>query len=100
MKLELIITLQLALELIDESSQNGKIIKKELEVAIEKAYNQLYQQDPETIINLINARSMLIYKIASLNEPDMVLLSSVVDTFVERIEEVRENHVVFFDKLL
>lgn len=96
MKLELILTLQLALELVDDDIY----IKKELEKSIESAYNALYSQDPEMTINLMNAKHKLISHIANLNEPDAFLLSDIVDEVITNIDKFRENRTLYLSQLL
>jgi hypothetical protein len=96
MKLELILTLQLALELVDDDVY----IKKELEKSIESAYNALYSQDPQMTINLMNAKHKLISHIANLNEPDAFLLSDIVDEVITNIDKFRENRTLYLSQLL
>ena len=96
MRIELILTLQLALELADDNIY----IKKELEKSIESAYNSLYAQDPEMAINLINSKHKLISHIAKLNEPDAFLLSDIVDDVVTNIDKFRENRTLYLSQLL
>jgi hypothetical protein len=96
MKTELILTLQLALELADDNIY----IKKELEKSIESAYNALYAQDPQMVINLINAKYKLISNIAKLKEPDAFLLSDIVDEVVSNIDKFRENRTLYLSQLL
>lgn len=104
--IELLITLQLALELMDEyklkgrAKQTANMFKNALEAEISSNYNRIFKEDQETVLNSMNYKQLLIENIASLNEADAILLSDFVNKFVENIEEVREKKELMFDKLI
>lgn len=103
---ELVTTLQLALELMDVYKLKGRakntanLFKNALESDIMESYNRLYKKDPEMLTNSLNFKNQLIEDIASLNEPDSILLSDFVRKFIENIKEVREKKTLIFDKLI
>jgi len=104
--LELLITLQLALELMDEYKLKGRakntanMFKNALENDIMQNYHRVYNEDPQMLTNSLNFKNKLIENIASLGEADCLLLSDFVDKFIENIQEVREKKVMVFDKLI
>jgi hypothetical protein len=104
--LELLVTLQLALELMDEYKLKGRakntanMFKDALESDIMQNYHRVYKEDPEMLTNSLNFKNQMIEDIASLSEADSILLSDFIHKFIENIEEVREKKILIFDKLI
>lgn len=104
--IELSLTLQLALELMDEARLRGKaknfakLLKNEIEKEVVYNYNKIYSNDPEMVTNLMNSRNRLISQISDLNEPDLLLISDSVKYAIDNIDKLRENKVLFLNKLL
>ena len=104
--IELSLTLQLALELMDEMKLRGKaknftnLLKNEIEKDVVHNYNTMYANDPQMATNLMNARHRLISQIAELDEPDLLLMSDIVNHVMSNIEKARENKVIFLNQLL
>lgn len=104
--LELLVTLQLALELMDayklkgRTKQTANMFKDALENDIVSNYHRLFKEDQQMMLNSMNYKNLLIENIASLNEADAILLSDFVNKFIENIQEVREKKELMFDKLI
>ncbi len=104
--IELSLTLQLGLELMDEMKLKGRaknfanLLKNELEKDIVYNYNVMYKNDPQMTTNLMNARHRLISQVAELDEPDLLLMSDIVNHVIANIEKARENKVIFLNQLL
>lgn len=104
--IELLVTLQLALELMDEYKLKGRakntanMFKDALEKDIMQNYHRVYNEDPEMLTNSLNFKNQMIVDIASLGENDAILLADYIRKFMENIEEVREKKVMIFDKLI
>ncbi|WP_296683574.1 hypothetical protein [Flavobacterium sp.] len=104
--IELLVTLQLALELMDEYNLKGRakntanMFKDALEKDIMQNYHRVYNEDPEILTNSLNFKNQMIVDIASLGENDAILLADYIRKFMENIEEVREKKVLIFDKLI
>lgn len=104
--IELSLTLQLALELMDEMRLKGKtknlanLLKNDIERDVVNNYNTMYKNDPQMVTNLMNSRHRLISQIAELDEPDLLLLSHVINHVVDNIDKARENRVLFLNELL
>jgi hypothetical protein len=104
--IELLVTLQLALEFMDEYKLKGRakntanMFKDALESDIMQNYHRVYKEDPEMLTNSLNFKNQMIEDIASLSEADSILLSDFIHKFIENIEEVREKKILIFDKLI
>jgi hypothetical protein len=104
--IELLVTLQLALELMDEYNLKGRakntanMFKDALEKDIMQNYHRVYNEDPEMLTNSLNFKNQMIVDIASLGENDAILLADYIRKFMENIDEVREKKVLIFDKLI
>jgi hypothetical protein len=104
--IELSLTLQLALELMDEMRLKGKtknlanLLKNDIERDVVNNYNTMYKNDPQMVTNLMNSRHRLISQIAELDEPDLLLLSHIINHVVDNIDKARENRVLFLNELL
>lgn len=104
--IELLVTLQLALELMDEYKLKGRakntanMFKDALESDIMQNYHRVYKEDPEMLTNSLNFKNQMIEDIASLSEADSILLSDFIHKFIENIDEVREKKILIFDKLI
>lgn len=103
---ELTLAMQLVLELMDDvglkgrTKQLGNMFVKELEKTVEDNYNKIYSGDPEITTNVMNSKHRLISQISELNEADAVMLSDLVNDYVENIEQFREKKVTYFTELL
>lgn len=60
----------------------------------------MYKNDPQMVTNLMNSRHRLISQIAEFDEPDLLLLSHVINHVVDNIDKARENRVLFLNELL
>lgn len=104
--IELLVTLQLALELMDEYKLKGRakntanMFKDALEKDIMQNYHRVYNEDPEMLTNSLNFKNQMIVDIASLGENDAILLADYIRKFMENIDEIREKKVLIFDKLI
>jgi hypothetical protein len=104
--LELVLTLQLTLELMDDykltglPKKYGNMFKKSLEKNVSESYDRLYADDSEFLTNAMNIKNKLISNIASLNEADAILLSEFINKFMDNIEIARKKGVIFFDKIV
>lgn len=104
--IELLVTLQLALELMDEYKLKGRakntanMFKSALEKDVMDNYHRVFKQDAEILINSLNFKNQMIEDIASLSEADSILLSDFIHKFIENIDEVREKKILIFDKLI
>lgn len=104
--IELLVTLQLALELMDEYKLKGRakntanMFKDALEKDIMQNYHRVYNEDPEMLTNSLNFKNQMIVDIASLGENDAILLADYIRKFMENINEIREKKVLIFDKLI
>lgn len=103
---EITLAMQLVLELMDDiglkgrTKQLGNMFVKELEKTVEDNYNKMYQNDPQAAINVMNSKHRLISQISKMNEPDAIMLSDLINHYVENIEEFREKKVTYFTELL
>tara|TARA_B110000908_G_scaffold36958_1_gene44349 strand:+ start:3739 stop:4092 length:354 start_codon:yes stop_codon:yes gene_type:complete len=104
--LELVLTLQLTLELMDEyklkglPKKYGNMFKNSLEKDLSQSYDRLYNIDQEYTTNAMNKKNQLISNIASFNEVDAILFAQFAEKFIDNIEIARKKGVVFFDKLI
>lgn len=104
--LELVLTLQLALEIMDEynlkglSKKYGNMFKNTIEKSLSSSYDRLYADDSEFVTNAMNMKNKMISDIAKLNEADAILLASFIQKFMDNIEIARKNGLIFFDKLI
>jgi hypothetical protein len=102
---ELTLALQLSLEIMEDAGlkgrpkQLGNMFFKELKVA-EENYNKMYHNDPEITINVMNSKHRLISQIAEMDEADAVMLSDLINHYVENIQEFRDKKVTYFTQLL
>lgn len=102
--IELLFTLQLALEIMDDYQLKGilknkaNMFKQELEKDINRSYDRVYAQDPEMAMNCMNLKHRMISQIASLDEADCTVMSEYVNKFFENIDDHRQNDVVYMTK--
>ena len=91
--MELVFTLQLALEIMDEYKLNGllkkhgNMFKRTLESNVGKAYDRVFSLDQEMAINAMNLKQRMISQIASLPEPEAIVFSEYVNNFFENKEK-------------
>ena len=104
--LELVLTLQLTLELMDEyklkglPKKYGNMFKNSLEKDLSQSFDRLYKIDEEYTTNAMNKKNELISNIASLNEVDAILFAEFSNKFMKNIDLARKKGVVLFDKLI
>jgi hypothetical protein len=97
---ELLFTLQLALEIMDEYKLKGllknkaNMFKMELEKTINDSYDRVYSIDPHMVMTSMNFKHRMISQIASLPEEDAVILSEYVNRFFEDIDKYRKEIIV------
>lgn len=97
---ELLFTLQLALEIMDEYKLKGllknkaNMFKNELERTINESYDRVYAIDPGMVMTSMNYKHRMISQIASLPEEDAVIFSEYVNKFFEDIDRHRQEIVV------
>lgn len=103
--MELLLTMQLAVELMDEYKLKGNVKRKanmfrqELKKVLDNAYDTAYAADPKYMTNALNYKHKMISAIAELSEPDALLLASFVEKFYNNIDEFRSKGVVEFDNI-
>lgn len=102
--IELLFTLQLALEIMDDYKLKGvlknkaNMFKKELEKDLNHSYDRVYAQDPEMAMNCMNIKHRMISQIASLDEADCTVMSEYVNKFFENIDDHRQNDIIYMTK--
>lgn len=100
---ELVLTLQLALEIMDEYKLAGKVknfanmFKKELEKDVSRAYDRIYAIDPTIVTNGINIKHKLISQFATLGEDDAMLVAQKLSNMIDNIEDLRNEPVYVVD---
>ena len=100
---ELVLTLQLALEIMDEYNLSGKVknfakmFKNELERDVSKAYDRIYAVDPTIVTNGINIKHRLISQFAALGEDDAMLVAQKMSEMIDNIDELRNEPVYVVD---
>jgi len=103
--MELVFTLQLALEIMDEYKLNGllkkhgNMFKRTLESNVGKAYDRVFSLDQEMAINAMNLKHRMISQIASLPEPEAIVFSEYVNNFFENKEQAISNTQVMITKV-
>jgi len=91
--LELLITLQLALEIMDEYKLNGltkrraNLFKESIEKDIVNSYNKNYSEDMQMITNSMNLKHRLVSQLAELDEAEAMVFSEYANKFFENKDE-------------
>ena len=104
--IELVITLQLALELMDEfklsglTKRYGNMFKDSIEKQLSDAYNNSFNIDQQMMLNAMNKKESLISIIASLPEDDSILFTQFAEHFIENIDKARKEGQVYLNKIL
>ena len=103
--MELVFTLQLALEIMDEYKlkgllkKHGNMFKKTLEADIGRAYDRVFDLDQEMAINAMNIKHRMISQIASLPEPEAIVFSEYVNKFFDNKDEAIKATEVMLTKI-
>ena len=104
--LELVLTLQLALEYMDEikltglPKKYGNMFKKSIDKELSIAYDRGFVIDQQVMLNAMNKKESLISIIAGLSEPDCMLFTEFAEHFMENIEEARLDGKIYLNKIL
>lgn len=91
--LELLVTLQLALEIMDEYNLKGltknraNLFKESIEKDIVNSYNKNYSEDVQMMTNAMNLKHRMVSQIASLDEAEAMVFSEYVDKFFKNKDE-------------
>ena len=99
--LELILSLTLSLDLLDQYDPKG-ILKKRINVIrkeIDTRYNQIFKTSEEFAQNSLRHKENLIKLIAKYDEADCILAADMLKKFDDNIEEERKKGIVFFETL-
>lgn len=100
--LDLVFTMQLALELMDEYKLKGVIknkanlFKKSIEKEVTRVYDINYLENEKVTINAMNMKHRLISQIASLSEGDAMVFSEYANKFFENKEKAIEHTEIIF----
>ena len=103
--LELVYTLQLALELMDEYKLKGvvknkaNLFRNAIEKEVSKSYDRNFAIDQEMTINAMNMKHRLISQIASLSEDEAMVYSEYANNFFENKEQYIKDTEVFITKI-
>lgn len=104
--LELVLTLQLALEYMDEfnlrglSKRYGNMFKNSIESDLSTAYDRGFKIDQQVMINAMNKKESIISIIAGLSEADCILFTQFAEHFMENIDEARKDGKIYLNKIL
>lgn len=100
---ELVLTLQLAIEIMDEYKLTGRVkkygnmFKNELERDLSKAYDRVYESDPTIVINAMNIKHKLISQLARLGEDEIMLVAQKLSNMIDNIEDLKKEAVMIVD---
>lgn len=100
---ELVLTLQLAIEIMEEYNLTGRIkkygnmFKRELETHISRAYDRIYDADPTIVTNGMNIKHRMISQLADLSEDEAMLISYKLSELIDNIEELKEEAIEIVD---
>jgi len=103
--IELLLTMQLALELMDEYNLKGNVknkanlFKRSIEKEVSNAYDNIYGKDEQMMLNAMNMKNRMISQIASLSEDECIVFSQYVNNFFENKEESLRNTEVSMTKI-
>lgn len=103
--IELLLTMQLALELMDEYNLKGNVknkanlFKRSIEKEVSNAYDNIYGKDEQMMLNAMNMKNRMISQIASLPEDECIVFSQYVNNFFENKEESLRNVEVSMTKI-
>jgi hypothetical protein len=100
---ELVLTLQLAIEIMEEYKLTGRIkkygnmFKRELDTHISRAYDRIYATDPTIVTNGMNIKHKMLSQFAELGEDDAMLVAQKLSDMIDNIEELRKQAVMVVD---
>lgn len=103
--LELVLTMQLALELMDEYKLKGvvknkaNLFKKSIEKEVTKSYDRNYAIDEQITLNAMNLKHRLISQIATLSEDEAMVFSEYANKFFEDKDTYIKNIDVSITKI-
>jgi len=95
--LELIFTLQLAVEIMDEYNLKGlekrhaNMLRKTLEKNLESSYDKAFDLNPTIAINAMNLKQRMISQIATLKEAEAIAFSEYVNNFFEDKKKITKD---------
>ena len=104
--IELVLTLQLALEYMDDikltglPKRYGNMFKQSIEKELSLAYDRGFEVNQKVMLNAMNKKESLISIVAGLSESDCMLFTQFAEHFMDNIEKAREEGVVYLKKLL
>jgi hypothetical protein len=100
---ELVLTLQLAIEIMEEYNLTGRIkkygnmFKRELDTHISRAYDRIYESDPSIVTNAMNIKHKMLSQFAELSEDDAMLVAQKLSNMIDNIEELRKETIDLVD---
>lgn len=103
---ELTVTMQLALEQMDDANlgglakRHGNMFKDTIEKLVVHNYSKLYALDPQMVTNIMQRREFLIRTIASLDENELIFLTDVVGKFIENKDEYLKDRETMLNEIL
>lgn len=104
--LELTFTLQLVCELIDQYPVKQKIkmtansFRREMEKDLDKEFLRVYNNSPETTINLSQKTAELAQTVAKMDMAEIVLFNDFAKRWFDNKEIAKEKGQSFFNKIL
>ena len=103
--LELILSLALSLDLLEQYNPKGLLkkkvnnIKKDIESDMGLRYNEIFKHSEEFVQNSLRHKENMIGLLAKYNEADFILASDMLKKFDDNIIEERKKGVVSFETL-
>ena len=103
--LELILSLALSLDLLEQYNPKGLLkkkvnnIKKDIETDMGLRYNEIFKHSEEFVQNSLRHKENIISILAKYNEADCILAADMLKKFDDNIEEERKKGIVFFETL-
>tara|TARA_R110000787_G_scaffold124858_1_gene235899 strand:- start:175 stop:510 length:336 start_codon:yes stop_codon:yes gene_type:complete len=103
--LELILSLALSLDLLEQYNPKGLLkkkvnnIKKDIESDMGLRYNEIFKHSEEFVQNSLRHKENMINILAKYNEADFILAADMLKKFDDNIIEERKKGVVFFETL-
>ena len=100
---ELVLTLQLAIEIMEEYNLTGRIkkygnmFKRELDTHISRAYDRIYAADPTIVTNGMNIKHKMLSQFAELGEDEAMLVAQHLSNMIDNIEELRTKPIEIVD---
>ena len=103
--LELILSLALSLDLLDQYDSKGLLKKKinkiseDITFDISSRFKQIFETSEEFVHNSLRHKANIIKLIAKYDEADCILAADMLKKFDDNIEEERKKGIVFFETL-